>query len=78
MAKESSGMNLLIELNLDQSEDEIIAAARSVNLPLVSTREYYIVDPTPNQFLIPFAHIDDAQIVPITREFAAALLPQPA
>lgn len=76
MAKESSGMNLLIELNLDNSEEEILDAARQSNLPLVSTREYYIVNPRPRQFLIPFAHIDETQILPITKAFATALLPQ--
>jgi DNA-binding transcriptional MocR family regulator len=78
MGKESSGMNLLIELNLERNEEEILAAARNANLPLVSTRDYYIVDPVPNQFLIPFAHIEDEYIVTMTKEFAVALLPQPA
>lgn len=76
MARESSGMNLLIELNLDKSEEEILDAARTANLPLVSTREYYIINPVPRQFLVPFAHIDDAQILPIAKHFAALLLPQ--
>jgi GntR family transcriptional regulator / MocR family aminotransferase len=76
MARESSGMNLLIELNLDKSEDEILDAARIANLPLVSTREYYIVNPVPRQFIVPFAHIDDAQILPIAKHFAALLMPQ--
>lgn len=77
MGRESSGMNLLVELNLDKSEEEVIAAAKRANLPLVSTRDYYIVDPVPRQFLIPFAHIDDEQIIGITQDFAAKLL-QPA
>lgn len=76
MGRESSGMNLLIELNIDKSEDEILDAARNANLPLVSTREYYIADAVPGQFLIPFAHINDDQILSITRQFAAGLLPQ--
>lgn len=76
MGKESSGMNLLIELNLERSEDEILAAARNANLPLVSTRDYYILNPVPSQFLIPFAHIDDEHILAITKEFATALLQQ--
>jgi GntR family transcriptional regulator / MocR family aminotransferase len=77
MGKESSGMNLLIQLNVDCSEDKIVAAARSAGLPLVSTRDYYIVDPLPNQFLIPFAHLQDEQITGITKEFANLILPSP-
>lgn len=75
MGKESSGMNLLIELNIERTEEDILAAAREAKMPLVSTREYYIADPVPNQFLIPFAHIDDAQIITMTRDFAVALTP---
>jgi GntR family transcriptional regulator / MocR family aminotransferase len=75
MGKESSGMNLLIQLNIDSSEDMIVDAARSAGLPLVSIREYYIADPVTNQFLIPFAHLEKEQITNITKEFANVILP---
>lgn len=76
MGKESGGMNLLIELNVDATEEEILAAARNAKLPLLSTREYYILDPVPKQFLLPFAHLDDEQILNAAKDFAAHLQPQ--
>lgn len=74
IAKESSGMNMLIQLHLDSSEEEILAAAQAAELPLISTRQYYMSDPVAKQYLVPFAHLDDQKILTTTKNFAEALL----
>lgn len=85
IATEDSGTNLLVTFKADCSAEEILDAAQSARLPLVSTASYYLSEPVDKQFLVPFANLQEGSIDSVIADFAgkfpvdtAAVVPQPA
>ncbi|HEY9755492.1 MAG TPA: PLP-dependent aminotransferase family protein [Oculatellaceae cyanobacterium] len=59
--KESAGMHLRTRFASEISPEHLLQAAQKVDLPLYSTREYYLTTPPCGEFLMPFATLTDAE-----------------
>jgi len=57
--KESAGLHAMIRLDVGVSEEEILGCAAESGLPMMSTKSYYLSDPLPGEFLIPFAWLKE-------------------
>lgn len=76
IAKESSGTNLLVRFNINCEDEKIEQAAYHANLPLVSTGSYYVKDPVPSQFLLPFTNLKEERIDDVVKQFTNQLKAQ--
>ena len=72
--KESGGLHFVVQFKIEKSTREILVAAEESGLPLTATRNYYASSPVANEFLVPFAVIDEGAAGPIVGQFAAAIL----
>ena len=73
VAPESAGMDLLIKINSAVDSEAILDLARSADLDLYSTRDYYLEDPPEREFIIPFAYMDENSIEEKTAQFCSRL-----
>jgi GntR family transcriptional regulator/MocR family aminotransferase len=73
MSDESAGMDLLIHLESDLSDDEILNAAFEADLPMVSSQWYYVGAGKKGEFIIAFAQLDEEVSLQKIREFAWSL-----
>lgn len=78
IATEDSGTNLIVTFKTECSTEEILDAATTASLPLVSTASYYISAPVDKQFLVPFSNLQDNSIDSIIANFAGKLPPDTA
>lgn len=59
IGKESCGFHLLVRFQSDLAEETILKCANTSGLPLASSAPYYMIDPVPNEFLVPFMDLTD-------------------
>jgi len=73
MSDVSAGMHLLVTFPPRLAEERVLECAQQAHLPLVSTRNYYLTEPTAGEYLIGFAHADETQIRQAVETFAQAV-----
>jgi GntR family transcriptional regulator/MocR family aminotransferase len=72
----SAGTHLLVHTNVAIPDEELLLHARRAGLAMVSTRPYYATNPMAGEFLIPFAHIDEASLSAGVERLAALVKTQ--
>lgn len=70
----SAGTNLLARFDEQIAEETILKCASESDLPLVSTYHAYVEGAPRNEFLIPFAHVDEVHITSGVENFSKALV----
>lgn len=73
ISPESAGSFLLARFDRRFSTERILQAAKDADFPLASTSNFYIGEPTHGEYLIPFAHREEADIKLSTLKFAQSL-----
>ncbi len=73
IAPESAGMDLLIKVNAPVKEDRVLEMAEVSGLSLHPTRSYYLENPPDNEFIIPFAYMDENSIDSVVEQFCRGL-----
>ncbi|CAN5211508.1 PLP-dependent aminotransferase family protein [soil metagenome] len=69
----SAGLHLMVRILVDRTEAEILELAKQADLPMVSTRLYYVNEPVDKQFLIPFSSLPEEAISARVKLFASLL-----
>jgi len=62
VSRQSAGLHLCIRVSPSLVSRGFVEACQKADLSLVSTKPYYAVNPTPNEFLIPFAALSPEEI----------------
>jgi len=70
----TAGLHLLVMFKVDLTESDILDRAKQADLPMVSTRLYYLNSYVRNQFLIPFSSLPEETIASRVRRFADLIL----
>lgn len=71
--KDNGGTHLLVRFSEAIDSDRVCESARAAGLPMVSTSGFYVSNPRAGEFLIPFAHLEEHQIVEAVAKFAQHL-----
>lgn len=73
----SAGTHLLVHTTGEIHDEELLALARLAGLAMVSTHPYYATKPVAGEFLIPFAHINEAVLSAGVERLAALIKSRP-
>lgn len=71
MDKEPSAMHLRVRFHLPLTDVRLVELARQARFAITSTASYYAQDALAGEFLIPFAHIEEAELKRGAEELAA-------
>lgn len=71
--KQSAGLHLCVRFSSKLAAAAIESARQEAGLPMLSTAEYYNGTPAVNEFLIPFASMEEESILPPVTDFASRL-----
>ena len=74
IARESAAMHLLVRFIADWSDEDIVECAARAGFALVSMASYYQDEAPGGEFLVPFAHLSEAEIDSSIGEFSQLLL----
>lgn len=72
----SAGMHLVISFPAEFSADQIERWAEESSLPMVPSAPYYLGGLIRNEFLLPFAHLEETEIARSVEKFAQLYLKQ--
>jgi GntR family transcriptional regulator/MocR family aminotransferase len=67
----TSGMDMVVRFNVTLDEDKMLEMAQQAKISLVSTRPYYLDEPTAHEFIMGFGHLDVEHIENSIGQFAA-------
>lgn len=67
-----AGMHLLVKID-SVDQNEVLRCAQMASLSVVPTSGYYLVDHAVNEYLIPFAQVDEEKLGQAVRAFAELL-----
>lgn len=68
--RESAGLHLLVRFRMPALNDaDIMRLARDVELPIVSTATHYIGAPMRGEFLLPFAFMEESELIDAITRF---------
>lgn len=59
---ENGGIHLMASIETTLSDDDVIQRAASVDVGVVSARDYYLTTPTSSEFIFGYAQLTEAQI----------------
>jgi GntR family transcriptional regulator/MocR family aminotransferase len=71
--RESGGFQQCLQIQSNLSEQKLLELALQAGLPMVATASEYASEPPRNEFMISFAHLDEAEVEEHVMAFAAAI-----
>lgn len=69
----TAGMHLLVRFGEEFEEEQVLTAARTAEVSLVSTSHHYVVNSRQREYLMGFAHLPEESIHETVQKFAANL-----
>ncbi len=70
---DGGGIQLILTFSTIFSSAEILTAAKICHLPLISTNDYYLDNPVPNEFILFYAHMPEYKIIETLKNFTLTL-----
>lgn len=71
--RDSGGTHVLVRFPEGLDSETLMSCATKAGLHMVSTQPFYVRNPHANEFLIPFAHLDEAHITEAVSRFIELL-----
>jgi GntR family transcriptional regulator/MocR family aminotransferase len=69
--RQSGGLHTLVQFRMNRKSDQILRCAAEAGLPMASTSQYYVGDPRPCEFVIPFVSLEEQSVETIVNRFAS-------